>query len=68
MRKREAWMKRGARVTACGDPGTLTTIVGTTVRNGIEYVYNIRVMLKGEKQSRVFHPADVRELELTDII
>lgn len=55
-------MKRGARVTACGDPGVLTSIVGTTVRNGIDYVYNIRVRLDGETLSRVYHPGDVQEL------
>lgn len=62
MRKYEAWMKRGARVTACGDAGTLTKIVGTTIRIGAKYVFNIRVRLDGEKISRVYHPGDVQEL------
>lgn len=63
MRKRENWMKTGARVTACGDPGKITRFEGTNVINGIEYVYNIRVKLDGEKTSRVYHPADVKLIE-----
>lgn len=68
MRRREAWMKVGAKVTACGDPGVITKIMGSCTINGTEYIYNIRVLLKDEKKSRVFHPADVHKLELTDII
>lgn len=63
MRRREAWMKVGARVTACGDPGKITKILGSCTINGTEYVYNMRVKLDEAKNAGVYHPADIQELK-----
>lgn len=62
MRKKEAWMKQRARVTACGDKGTLTRIEGENTINGVDYVYYLRVKLDGAKMSQIYHPADVQQL------
>ncbi len=58
MRKIEIWMKKGAPVLANGDKGVITKM---QVNTGLGYVYYINVRLEGEKSSRVYHPADIKQ-------
>lgn len=63
MRKKEAWMKKGAIVLANGLPGIITKMqVNENLRgDGIDYVYYIEVKLDGKKFSGSYHPNDIQE-------
>jgi hypothetical protein len=61
MRKKESWMLRGAKVSACGKPGTITKMQENRI-SGTDYVYYIFVKLDGGKFAGPYHPNDVTEL------
>lgn len=63
MRKKEPWMKNRTLVTVFGREGVITRME-EGVRNGSDYVFNIRVRFEGEKLSSPFHPADVQPIIL----
>lgn len=61
MRKKEAWMKKGARVVANGKPGTIKKMQENEL-DGVEYVYYIWVECDNGKKGN-FHPNDVEPLK-----
>ncbi len=65
MRKKEAWMFKGAIVLANGKKGTISTMEENTVK-GVEYVYYIFVKLEGQNHSGTYHPNDVEELPVPE--
>lgn len=63
MRKKELWMFKGAIVLALGKKGVITKMEENKI-NGVDYVYYISVKLDGDKNSGIYHPADVQELKV----
>jgi hypothetical protein len=61
MRKKEAWMFKGAAVTVFGRYGTITKFDENTI-DGTDYVYYIWVRLGVEKHSSPYHPNDVAQI------
>lgn len=61
MRKKEAWMFKGALVLALGKKGTITKMQENHL-NGVDYVYYIDVKLEGAKHAGSYHPNDISEL------
>lgn len=61
MRKKEAWMFKGAIVLALGKKAIITSMQENTL-NDIDYVYYIDCKVEGAKRSGRYHPADVQEL------
>lgn len=66
MRRKEAWMFKGALIVAGGKKGTITKMEENHLK-GNDYVYYIYVRLEGEKHSGTYHPDDISELK-TELI
>lgn len=61
MRKKEAWMFKGALVLAIGKKGIITKMELNQI-DGVWYVYYIHVKLEGGKWAAPYHPSDISEL------
>lgn len=59
MRKKELWMRKGARVLLDGRPGVITWMTECTLDN-VEYVTRIGVMLDGGLFSHEHHPDHIQ--------
>ena len=64
MRKREAWMFKGAIVLALGKKATIIKMQENEL-DGVDYVYYINCKLEGEKHDGRYHPSDISELIIT---
>ncbi len=64
MRKKEAWMFKGAIVLADGKKAVIMSMQENNI-NGVDYVYYINCRIEGAKGIGVYHPNDVQELVLT---
>ncbi|MCF8460447.1 MAG: hypothetical protein K9G46_06965 [Flavobacteriales bacterium] len=60
MRKKEDWMKRGAKVLALGEPGTITKMQENSL-DGVDYVYYIHVKLDNGNYASPYHPSDIEK-------
>ncbi len=64
MRKKEAWMFKGAIVLADGQKATIAKMQENNL-NGVDYVYYIDCKVEGKKHADTYHPNDVQELVVT---
>jgi hypothetical protein len=61
MRKKEAWMFKGAIVLALGKKAVITAMQQNCL-DGTDYVYYISCKVEGEKRAGTYHPTDIQEL------
>lgn len=62
MRKKEAWMFKGAIVLALGKKAVITKMAENEL-DGVDYVYNFNCKVEGEKHDGRYHHSDVQELK-----
>lgn len=61
MRRKEAWMFKGAIVLASGKKANITKMQENAI-NGTDYVYYIFCKVEGDKKAGCYHPAGISEL------